>query len=76
MELAEINEQDILDALSGLDGVDLSSNGGEIRVSSTDSDAVEKQTLEVDSSNINDVASLLEKLMNNKTLEVSIKIKS
>ena len=30
---------------------------------------------EIDSSNVNDIASLISKLLNNKTLEITIKIK-
>jgi len=62
--LDDIDEVDLLDALSGVDGIDITSaeNGG--------------KTIEVESSQMDSVAALLEQLMNNKTLEISIKVKS
>ena len=63
-QLDDINEVDLLDALSGVDGID---------ITSTENGA---KTIEVEASQMDSVAALLEQLMNNKTLEISIKVKS
>ena len=63
-QLDDINEVDILDALSHVD---------DIRVNTQTQ--TQTQTIKVDSSNLGDIAALLEQLKNNKTLEISIKIK-
>jgi RecJ-like exonuclease len=76
-QLDEITETDILDALSNVDGIDVESSGETIKVTSSQKDeTAQKHTIEVDSSNMDSVASLLEQLMNNKTLEISIKVKN
>jgi len=36
---------------------------------------IKKETISVDSSNVNDLSLLLSKLLSNKTLEITIKIK-
>jgi hypothetical protein len=59
-QLDDISEADMLDALSHVDGINVN---------------IKTQTIEVDSSNLDDIATLLEQLKNNKTLEISIKIK-
>jgi len=76
-QLDEITEIDLLDALSNIDGIDVESSGETIKVTSSQKDETEqKHTIEVDSSNMDSIASLLEQLMNNKTLEISIKVKN
>ena len=76
-QLDEITETDILDALSNVDGIDVESSGETIKVTSSQKDeTAQKHTIEVDSSNMDSIASLLEQLMNNKTLEISIKVKN
>ena len=61
-QLDDINEVDILDALSHVDDISVNTQ-------------TQAQTIKVDSSNLGDIAALLEQLKNNKTLEISIKIK-
>ncbi len=77
-QLDEISEEDIVDALSGMDGIDVTSDGSTIKVSSAESKDEIKQnhTIEVDSLNMSNITTLLEQLMDNKTLEISIKVKS
>ncbi len=76
-QLDDINEADILDALSNIDGIKVSSQGDTVKVSSSNAPKeVESNSVEIDSSNLDDIAALLEQLKNNKTLEISIKIKS
>jgi hypothetical protein len=63
-ELDSLNEQDVLSALSNIDSP--------ITTITNDSS---NQKVEVESSNVNDIAELISKLLNNKTLEITIKIK-
>jgi hypothetical protein len=74
-QLDDISEADLLDALSHIDGLDVESSVNGIKVSSQGSNE-SSQTIEVDSSNLGDIAALLEQLKNNKTLEISIKVKN
>ncbi len=78
-KIEDISENDILLALSDIEGLNIKTVGDTINITSDEmaenSEEI-KQTIEVDSSNMNDVASLLEQLMSNKTLEISIKVKS
>jgi len=63
-ELDSLNEEDVLNALSNIDSP--------VATASNDSS---NQKIEVESSNVNDIAELISKLLNNKTLEITIKIK-
>jgi len=63
-QLDDINEVDILDALSHVDDISVNTQT-----------QTQTQTIKVNSSNLGDIAALLEQLKNNKTLEISIKIK-
>ena len=65
-ELDSLNEQDLIEALSG---------SGISNVAQTDTQSrQEPQKMEISNNNI-DIASLISKLLNNKTLEITIKIK-
>ena len=76
-QLDDISESDILDALSNIDGIKVSSQGDSVKVSSSNSQpTVKSNSVEVNASDLNDIAALLEQLKNNKTLEISIKIKN
>lgn len=74
LELDSLNEQDLIEALS-------SSNISNTMQIDTQNREEHQQTeslnsnFDIDSSNINDIASLISKLLNNKTLEITIKIK-
>ena len=63
-ELDSLNEQDVLNALESIDSpvVNTKSN-------------VTNEKVEVESSNVQDIAELISKLLNNKTLEITVKIK-
>ncbi|MCT7527839.1 hypothetical protein N5T79_01685 [Aliarcobacter cryaerophilus] len=73
-ELDSLNEQDLIEALSG---------SGISNVAQTDTQSIQEpqkmeisnNNIDIGSSNINDIASLISKLLNNKTLEITIKIK-
>jgi len=67
-ELENLNEEDILEALNGFENV--KAVKADAPVPSTTN---EKVSLE--SSNVDDLAGLISKLLNNKTLEITIKIK-
>jgi len=69
-ELENLNEEDILEALNGFENVKAVKADTPVPVSNT---ANEKVSLE--SSNVDDLAGLISKLLNNKTLEITIKIK-
>ncbi|APW66647.1 hypothetical protein LPB137_12660 [Poseidonibacter parvus] len=63
-ELDSLNEQDILNALEGINSPTISSNSN-----------TSNEKIEVESSNVQDIAELISKLLNNKTLEITVKIK-
>ncbi|MFY9103816.1 hypothetical protein OZY38_01030 [Aliarcobacter cryaerophilus] len=73
-ELDSLNEQDLIEALSG---------SGISNVAQTDTQSrqepqkmeISNNNIDIGSSNINDIASLISNLLNNKTLEITIKIK-
>lgn len=63
-ELDSLNEQDVLNALEGINSPTISSNSN-----------TSNEKIEVESSNVQDIAELISKLLNNKTLEITVKIK-
>ena len=69
-ELDSLNEKDLLEALNYKVEDNSSKSEYKPQVSSTKS-----ETLSIDSSNVNDLSLLISKLLNNKTLEITIKIK-
>lgn len=69
-ELDSLNEKDLLEALNYSVGESNSTNEYKPVVSER-----KNETLSIDSSNVNDLSSLISKLLNNKTLEITIKIK-
>lgn len=74
LELDSLNEQDLIEALSDSN----ISNAIAIETKNIQEQKhIEKMNsnFEIDSSNVNDIASLISKLLNNKTLEITIKIK-
>ena len=64
------HEKDLLEALNYSVGESNSTNEYKPVVSER-----KNETLSIDSSNVNDLSSLISKLLNNKTLEITIKIK-
>ena len=76
-ELDNLNESDILAALDGLEDIDVNSIMPVETASSGDKAQVQSSLgVEVDSKNVNDIASLITQLLNNKTLEITIKVKA
>ena len=78
-ELDNLNESDILAALDGLEDIDVNS------IIPTQTKAVEQDSsttsqsnmgVEVGGSNVNEIAALISSLLNNKTLEITIKVKA
>jgi hypothetical protein len=69
-ELDSLNEKDLLEALDCKIDENSSRNIQKQVVSE-----IKKETISVDSSNVNDLSLLLSKLLSNKTLEITIKIK-
>lgn len=69
-ELDSLNEKDLLEALSYNVGENNSINEYKPMVSES-----KNETLSIDSSNVNDLSVLISKLLTNKTLEITIKIK-
>ena len=67
IELDSLNEQDVLSALAGISTPNSSSNN---ITTNTNNEKVE-----IESSNVQDIAELISKLLNKKTLEITIKIK-
>ncbi|RDX34854.1 hypothetical protein DZA35_01075, partial [Arcobacter sp. HD9-500m-PIT-SAG03] len=76
-ELDNLNESDILAALDGLEDIDVNSIMPAETISSSSKVQVQNSLgVEVDSKNVNDIASLITQLLNNKTLEITIKVKA
>lgn len=72
-ELNSINEEDILEALNGLDNNQTSVNSN---ISNTNNKVSKKiEQMEIEGSNVDEIAQLISKLLNNKTLEITVKIK-
>lgn len=67
-ELDSLNEKDLLEALN----YKVENN---TKIEYQNIEEVKKETLSVDGSNVTDLALLISKLLSNKTLEISIKIK-
>ncbi len=77
-ELDNLNESDILAALDGLEDIDINSVMPVANNTSSQVDTVLPQNnlgVEIDSKNVNDIAALITQLLNNKTLEITIKVK-
>lgn len=69
-ELDSLNEKDLLEALNYKIDENSSKNIQKQMISE-----IKNETINVDSSNVNDLSLLLSKLLSNKTLEITIKIK-
>ena len=73
LELDSLNEQDLIEALGG---ASIQSSVQNVVEEKTEQKEMQSSNnLEISSSNVNDIASLISKLLNNKTLEITIKIK-
>jgi len=72
-ELDSLNEEDILAALNGLDNLEISTTSNNPKIKKEVAKKIEQ--LEIEGSNVDDIAQLISKLLNNKTLEITVKIK-
>ena len=73
-ELDSLNEQDLIEALSG-SGISNVAQTDTQNIKESQKMEISNNNIDIGSSNINDIASLISKLLNNKTLEITIKIK-
>ncbi|WP_418184903.1 hypothetical protein ACNSOS_08135 [Aliarcobacter vitoriensis] len=69
LELDGLNEQDLISALEDIPNAIIETKNENIL------ETKNVNSVELDSSNVQDIASLISKLLNNKTLEITIKIK-
>lgn len=74
LELDSLNEQDLIEALSG-SGISNVAQTDTQNIKESKKMEISNNNIDIGSSNINDIASLISKLLNNKTLEITIKIK-
>lgn len=73
LELDSLNEQDLIEALGGASTQSSVQNVVEEKTEQKEMQS--SNNLDISSSNVNDIASLISNLLNNKTLEITIKIK-
>lgn len=73
-ELDSLNEQDLIEALSG-SGISNVAQTDTQNIKESQKMEISNNNIDIGSSNINDIANLISKLLNNKTLEITIKIK-
>ena len=73
-ELDSLNEQDLIEALSG-SGISNVAQTDTQNIKESKKMEISNNNIDIGSSNMNDIASLISKLLNNKTLEITIKIK-
>ncbi|MGJ0336789.1 hypothetical protein [Aliarcobacter cryaerophilus] len=73
LELDSLNEQDLIEALGGASTQSSLQNVVEEKTEQKEMQS--SNNIDISSSNVNDIASLISKLLNNKTLEITIKIK-
>jgi hypothetical protein len=76
-ELDSLNENDVLSALEGLsENIEPTNSMPSIEeVKSSPNKTEENNTIKLDSSNSTDIVALIQQLLNNKTLEITVKIK-
>lgn len=73
-EFDTLNEDEILAALDGLDKNMIVSKPVQKEISPTSS--VSNENLDITGSNVDDIAKLISQLLNNKTLEITVKVKN
>ncbi len=75
-EFDALNEADILAALDGLDNEKLSTQPLPSKIQTTELQKDEKsESIDIGSSSVDDIAKLISQLLNNKTLEITVKVK-
>lgn len=73
-EFDNLNEDDILAALDGVEAVEVEKKDETQSVVSLNNDN-SKESLDLSGSNVDDIAKLISQLLNNKTLEITVKVK-
>lgn len=71
-----LDEEEVLAALEGMNNISSSSNDTLKKSSSNTTKVEKKEEIDVSGSNVNDIAQLISSLLNNKTLEITIKVKN
>jgi len=75
-EFDALNEADILAALNGLDNEEVSTQPLPKKLQATELQKDNKsESIDIGSSNVDDIAKLISQLLNNKTLEITVKVK-
>lgn len=75
-EFDTLNEADLLAALNEIDGSSPTPPVENAKpVASTSTPASSSENVDITGSNVNDIAELISKLLNNKTLEITVKVK-
>ncbi len=75
-EFDALNEADILAALNGLDNEEVSTQPLPKKLQATEFPKDNKsESIDIGSSNVDDIAKLISQLLNNKTLEITVKVK-
>lgn len=70
-----LDEDEILAALGGMDEINVSDKIEKNKDSLSPSLNNSKESIDISGSNVNEIAELISKLLNNKTLEITIKVK-
>lgn len=70
-----LDEDEILAALGGMDEINVSDKIEKNKNSISPSLNNSKESIDISGSNVNEIAELISKLLNNKTLEITIKVK-
>ena len=74
-ELDSLNEKDLLEALNFNNSNNTQTNKIEPKINLSNTSSTNNESITINSSEINDLSLLISKLLNNKTLEITIKIK-
>lgn len=70
-----LDENEILAALGEMDKINIPKKPKSVNDSITSSAGNSKESLDISGSNVNEIAELISKLLNNKTLEITVKVK-
>lgn len=73
-ELDSLNESDVLSALEGL-GDEIVTSTSITKTQTVNNSENKNEAITIEATNLDDISNLLKQLLNNKTLEISIKIK-
>lgn len=74
-EFDNLSEADILEALGGFDASDMSTIQPQKKNTQTIASTTQSQSVNLGDASVNEIAKLISSLLNNKTLEITIKVK-